>query len=222
MATFNINTVLLSLNFFAIITPYVETVEVDRAMSTDRGSIYSFSLFLPSIISGLGYNSVKAQLFTVPPYMAGFFAVILCTYLSDKLKARGPIMIGCCSLAIVGYIMLIVKTRPLIHYGGYAGLFCWWRLFANSACRTFLVAAGTYLRIFSNSTAIVHIPGPRSTSQHFVGTVHRSLVHFRFLLLPKLTMTAGVFPSSPTAMGWYRPHYPNRKDSATNKSSQAR
>ncbi|KAL8652230.1 MAG: hypothetical protein Q9210_002808 [Variospora velana] len=110
MATLNVNTVLLSLNFFAIITP-----------------IYSFSLFLPSIISSLGYNSVKAQLFTVPPNMAGFFAVILCTFLSDRIKARGPIMIGCCSLAIIGYIMLLVKTRPLVHYGG-----------------TFLVAAGVF------------------------------------------------------------------------------
>lgn len=50
MAALNINTILLSLNFFAIITP-----------------IYSFSLFLPTIISELGYSNVTAQLFTVPP-----------------------------------------------------------------------------------------------------------------------------------------------------------
>ena len=85
---------------------------------TDMHRIYSFSLFLPTIISSLGYSSVKAQLFTVPPNMAGFFAVLLCTYASDKIKARGPIMIGCCSLAIIGYILLLVKTRPLVHYGG--------------------------------------------------------------------------------------------------------
>ncbi|KAI4214067.1 MAG: hypothetical protein LQ351_003471 [Letrouitia transgressa] len=50
--------------------------------------------------------------------MAGFFSVLLCSFLSDKVKGRGPIMIGCCSLAIIGYIMLLVKTRPLVHYGG--------------------------------------------------------------------------------------------------------
>lgn len=120
MATFNVNTVLLSLNFFAIITPYVEIFpRTQGTLSTDCSSIYSYSLFLPTIISSLGYNSVKAQLFTVPPNMAGFFAVVLCTFLSDRIKARGPIMIGCCSLAIIGYIMLLVKTRPLVHYGGY-------------------------------------------------------------------------------------------------------
>lgn len=88
-------------------------------LSADQDSIYSFSLFLPTIISNLGYSSVKAQLFTVPPNMAGFFSVLLCSFLSDKVKGRGPIMIGCCSLAIIGYIMLLVKTRPLVHYGGF-------------------------------------------------------------------------------------------------------
>ena len=154
MAVLNWNTVLLSLNFFAIITP-----------------IYSFSLFLPyetflsclvlfyhlvglmghvfgvgrvgrlvlppassnnkhleremltvklyrTIISSLGYSSVKAQLFTVPPNMGGFFMVIIGTYLSDKIKMRGPIMIVGCLLAIIGYIMLLVPAHPLVHYGG--------------------------------------------------------------------------------------------------------
>ncbi|KAL9631438.1 MAG: hypothetical protein Q9204_004230 [Flavoplaca sp. TL-2023a] len=110
MAILNVNTIVLSLNYFAIITP-----------------IYSFSLFLPTIISNLGYDSVKAQLFTVPPNMAGFLAVILCTFLSDRIKGRGPIMLGCCSIAIIGYIMLLIKTTPLVHYGG-----------------TFLVAVGVF------------------------------------------------------------------------------
>ncbi|MCJ1275487.1 hypothetical protein MMC21_003290 [Puttea exsequens] len=101
MAILNWNTVLLSLNFFAIITP-----------------IYSFSLFLPSIITELGYSSVTAQLFTVPPNVAGFITVIIGTFISDRIKARGPIMIVGCSLAIIGYIMLLVPARPLVHYGG--------------------------------------------------------------------------------------------------------
>ena len=101
MAVLNWNTVLLSLNFFAIITP-----------------IYSFSLFLPTIIASLGYSSVIAQLFTVPPNMGGFFMVIIGTFVSDKIKMRGPIMLVGCSLAIIGYILLLVPARPLVHYGG--------------------------------------------------------------------------------------------------------
>lgn len=110
IAVFNVNTILLSFNFFAIITP-----------------IYSFSLFLPTIITTFGYTNVTAQLFTVPPNMVGFFAVIGATFLSDRIKARGPIMLVCCSLAIIGYIILLVPARPAVHYGG-----------------TFFVAAGVF------------------------------------------------------------------------------
>ena len=73
---------------------------------------------MQSIISSLGYSRVIAQLFTVPPNIAGFIFVILGTFLSDKIKARGPIMIAGCSLAIIGYIMLLVPAHPLVHYGG--------------------------------------------------------------------------------------------------------
>ncbi|KAL2053359.1 hypothetical protein ABVK25_006353 [Lepraria finkii] len=147
MAVLNWNTVLLSLNFFAIITP-----------------IYSFSLFLPTIISSLGYSSVKAQLFTVPPNMGGFFMVIIGTYLSDKIKMRGPIMIVGCLLAIIGYIMLLVPAHPLVHYGGTffiaAGVFpsspavmAW---LANNLAPHYLRATGTGLQIaIANCAAFI-------------------------------------------------------------------
>lgn len=45
LAVFNWNTWLLSLNFFAVITP-----------------IYSFSLFLPTIITALGYTRINGNL----------------------------------------------------------------------------------------------------------------------------------------------------------------
>ena len=117
MAVFNINTWLLSLNFFAIITP-----------------IYSFSLFLPTIISSLGYTRVTAQLFTVPPNIVGCFTVILGTFISDKIRSRGLVMIAGCSLAIIGYILLLVEAKPAVHYGG-----------------TFFIAAG----VFASSPSVM-------------------------------------------------------------------
>jgi MFS family permease len=44
--------------------------------------LYAFSLFLPTIISELGYKTTKAQLLTVPPYAAA--AVLVCF----SLRAR--------------------------------------------------------------------------------------------------------------------------------------
>ncbi|KAJ0123990.1 major facilitator superfamily transporter [Diaporthe amygdali] len=90
--------------------------------------LYSFSLFLPTIITGLGYtNPTTAQLFTVPPNLAAFFSVLLTSLLSDRIRARGPIMAAGTILAIAGYIMLLVAKRAQVRYGG-----------------TFLVAVGVY------------------------------------------------------------------------------
>lgn len=89
--------------------------------------LYSYSLFLPTIISGLGYESTQAQLFTVPPNIAAFFAVLLATRLSDHVKARGHIMAVCCLVATAGYIMLLAAKSNAVRYAG-----------------TFLVAVGIY------------------------------------------------------------------------------
>ncbi|KAJ0384011.1 hypothetical protein COL922a_009272 [Colletotrichum nupharicola] len=90
--------------------------------------LYSFSLFLPSIIQGLGYrNTTQAQLLTVPPNMAAFFVVLLTASLSDRIKARGPIMAVGTLVALCGYIMILASKSNGVRYGG-----------------TFLIATGVY------------------------------------------------------------------------------
>ncbi|KAL8771426.1 MAG: hypothetical protein Q9209_003094 [Squamulea sp. 1 TL-2023] len=165
MAVLNVNTAVLSLNFFAIITP-----------------LYSFSLFLPSIISNLGYKSVQAQLLTVPPNMAGFFAVILGTFLSDKIKARGPIVLGGCSVAIIGYIMLLIKTTPLVHYGG-----------------TFLVAVGVFpsppavMGWLANNLAPHYVRATGTGLQIAVANCAAFIATFTYLGKDKIDYTTGHF-----------------------------
>lgn len=57
--------------------------------------LYSYSLFLPTIVAGLGYSDPKtAQLMTVPPYIVACFVCIVAGYMADKLKTRGIFMIG--------------------------------------------------------------------------------------------------------------------------------
>lgn len=109
-ALLNWNTILCSLNFFLIITP-----------------IYSYSLFLPTIISALGFEAIYAQLLTVPPNVCAFFTVLITCYLSDKYQRRGVFMAGWLVIAIAGYIMLIATANEWVQYGG-----------------TFLVAAGIF------------------------------------------------------------------------------
>lgn len=146
-AMFNWNTWLLSLNFFAIITP-----------------IYSYSLFLPTIIKSLGYTAVNANLLSVPPNMAAFFTVLITGYLSDKFKMRGPFMIVGVIISMAGYAMLISNNHHLIQYGGTflvaAGIFPCSPLvmgwLANNLAPHYVRATGTGFQImFANCSAFI-------------------------------------------------------------------
>ena len=87
----------------------------------------SFSLFLPSIINGMGYKSTIAQLLTAPPNMLGFLVVIFTAYLSDKVKVRGPFIAVGTVVGVGGYIMLLTSDRNAVKYAG-----------------TFLIGAGVF------------------------------------------------------------------------------
>lgn len=89
--------------------------------------LYSFSLFLPSIITAMGFSAATSQLLTVPPYVLGCLCTVLGGYYSDKLGKRGIFLFGFCSLAIIGYILLIATKVPAAQYIG-----------------TFLAACGVY------------------------------------------------------------------------------
>ncbi|KAG7046537.1 MFS general substrate transporter [Colletotrichum scovillei] len=90
--------------------------------------LYSFSLFLPSIIQGLGYRSTtQIQLLTVPPNIAAFLVVLATSALSDKIKARGPIMAVGSMVALCGYVMILASKSSNVRYGG-----------------TFLIATGVF------------------------------------------------------------------------------
>ncbi|KAI1340353.1 MFS transporter [Xylariaceae sp. FL0016] len=49
----------------------------------------SFTFFTPTIVTGLGYESIEAQLLTVPPWVVGFFVAIILSYSADYFNARG-------------------------------------------------------------------------------------------------------------------------------------
>lgn len=61
--------------------------------------LYSFSLFLPTIISKLGYSNEQAQLMTAPPYIVACFFCMAFGWLADRHGQRGVYMISCNILA---------------------------------------------------------------------------------------------------------------------------
>ncbi|KAH8830868.1 MFS general substrate transporter [Flagelloscypha sp. PMI_526] len=105
-------------------------------------SLYSYSLFLPTIISGLGYKGARAQLFTVPPYAPAAVLTIIVAVFADRLKWRGPFILIFIPIAIIGYIIAITTESNKVRYGSF-----------------FLIAGGIYpcgpciLSILPNNSA---------------------------------------------------------------------
>jgi len=80
--------------------------------------LYAFSLFLPTIISELGYTSTKAQLLTVPPYAAAAVLTITVGFIADRTRQRGLCNIAVSFLGIAGFGMLLGSERPGVKYAG--------------------------------------------------------------------------------------------------------
>ncbi|KAJ7281995.1 MFS general substrate transporter [Mycena rebaudengoi] len=78
--------------------------------------LYSFTLFLPTIIHALGFSATHAQLLTIPPYAVGCLSTIVFGVLSDRTKTRGLFVTGLSALGLVGYAMLLATGAPSASY----------------------------------------------------------------------------------------------------------
>ncbi|KAJ9092764.1 hypothetical protein QFC19_008619 [Naganishia cerealis] len=80
-------------------------------------ALYSFGLFVPTIINGLGYTAVRAQLFSVPPYAVAAALTVLAAFVSDRYKIRGPVMLCFLPLSIIGYAIIRTTKGNSVKYG---------------------------------------------------------------------------------------------------------
>ncbi|TVY43165.1 putative transporter [Lachnellula occidentalis] len=81
--------------------------------------LYSFGLFLPTIIVELGYTANEAQLWSVIPYAVATVVTIAVSIVSDRLKLRGVVMLIVLLPAIVGYAVIanVGIQHPKVKYG---------------------------------------------------------------------------------------------------------
>lgn len=84
------------------------------------GMLYSFSVFLPTIITGLegGWSSQVVQALTVPVYFAGYSMYIFTSWYSDRIQQRGIFCIGGFAVSMVGYIFLIANQGFGLSFAG--------------------------------------------------------------------------------------------------------
>lgn len=72
--------------------------------------LITYSPSAPSIVNSLGYSTVRAQLFTVPPYACAFVVSMTLAFVSDRWRARGLVSIASAIIALAGYAMFCGKT----------------------------------------------------------------------------------------------------------------
>ncbi|KAI0399869.1 major facilitator superfamily domain-containing protein [Xylaria palmicola] len=79
----------------------------------------SLSLFSPTIVAGLGYHDLQAQLFTVPPYAVAYVVTLGLAILSDRYKIRGLIAGSCFAVASISFIVQasLPATAYAVRYG---------------------------------------------------------------------------------------------------------
>ncbi|KAL2267383.1 hypothetical protein VTJ83DRAFT_4660 [Remersonia thermophila] len=82
--------------------------------------LYAFSIFLPTIISEMGWatNVVQTQLYSVPPYVAAALLTVVVGWLADRTRTRGIYNLVSSSLGAVGFAMLLGSTNPGVQYAG--------------------------------------------------------------------------------------------------------
>ncbi|KAJ7255723.1 major facilitator superfamily domain-containing protein [Mycena rebaudengoi] len=78
--------------------------------------VYSIALFLPTIIRGMGYTVVNAQLLTVPVYTFAALCVVAFAFASDHMKLRAPFVIGPIIISLIGYAILYKATAIGVRY----------------------------------------------------------------------------------------------------------
>uniref|UniRef100_A0A0B7JNU2 Major facilitator superfamily (MFS) profile domain-containing protein n=2 Tax=Bionectria ochroleuca TaxID=29856 RepID=A0A0B7JNU2_BIOOC len=84
--------------------------------------LYSFSLFLPTIIQNMSFTGpediIKNQLLSVPPYILAALLTVAVGFWSDRIQRRGIFNICCAPVSILGFVMLICTTDPMVQYAG--------------------------------------------------------------------------------------------------------
>jgi len=80
-------------------------------------TLYGLALFLPSIVSQLGFSRNKTQLLSVGPFAVGFFVTIFSAFWSDHYESRGITAALISLLAVAGFALYLGAEHKFTSYG---------------------------------------------------------------------------------------------------------
>jgi hypothetical protein len=81
-------------------------------------SFSSLPVFLPTVLTEMGYTAIDAQGLSAPPYFLSFLVVISSTFIADRTGQRGIIIMILSFIGAIGYIILGATSKTAIRYFG--------------------------------------------------------------------------------------------------------
>ncbi|EXJ65369.1 hypothetical protein A1O7_01710 [Cladophialophora yegresii CBS 114405] len=73
---------------------------------------HPLSIFLPTILTGLGYGTLQTQYLTIPVYLFATVMVFLFAWLADRTQRRAPLMLFFSLFTVAGYAILLAWEVP--------------------------------------------------------------------------------------------------------------
>ncbi|KAK0442022.1 MFS transporter [Desarmillaria tabescens] len=88
----------------------------------------SISLFTPTIVDGLGYRGLNAQLFTVPPFAVTFVATVVVSLVADRYRTWS--MCAMVSMVLAGMTFIIHGSLPPTSFKARYAMLCLGTMFS--------------------------------------------------------------------------------------------
>ncbi|KAL8709213.1 MAG: hypothetical protein Q9220_005955 [cf. Caloplaca sp. 1 TL-2023] len=79
-------------------------------------SYASLPVYLPLILTQMGYSSINAQGLSAPPYFIAFLCAILTTFIADRTQQRGLVLFCTSLVGAIGYIVLATVETVGVRY----------------------------------------------------------------------------------------------------------
>ena len=95
--------------------------------------LQSVQLFLPIIVSRLGYGTVKTNLYTVAPNVSGAVVLLILAFSSDLTRLRFPFVALGFLLTFIGFIIYVaIDVKAQLHVAYFACFMMTWGTSAPS------------------------------------------------------------------------------------------
>lgn len=72
---------------------------------------YSTSFFIPTILNQLGWTAVRAQILTIPIYVAAFIIAVVTAVCTDRLRHRYAFIMVGILISTIGYVILLTQKQ---------------------------------------------------------------------------------------------------------------